>query len=194
MNTGFHAWDPYQRHGLIRRHFRVCPPYKSRLRSKSCHSIALYDKMKDEVTFGHVVFNYRSPNLTEFMDFFVQFQQHLNSLQPSEIIPIISFRQSILEQMEQLLPNCDVLDLPNFHGLVYVEPGEFKDDAMQAAAERGHGAVLQAIWTEYGKLKLYLLDRAAWDTMGRQTVAPWIKLSQTVLDSLYEERFPNTIF
>ncbi|GFU18739.1 hypothetical protein NPIL_582351, partial [Nephila pilipes] len=86
------------------------------------------------------------------------------------------------------------LDVPYFHRLVFLEPGEFEDEVLQAAAERGHGAVLQAIWTEYGKPKLYLLARTAWDTYGRQTVTHWIKLAQTVLDSLYGDHWPNTIF
>ncbi|GFT66982.1 hypothetical protein NPIL_627691, partial [Nephila pilipes] len=113
--------------------------------------------MKDEETFGSVVFNYRRPNLTEFVDFFVQFRQQLNSLEPSDVVPILSFRQSILDQVAQLVPHCDELDVPYFHGLVFLEPGVFEDDDLQAAAERGHGAVLQAIWTEYDKAKLYLL-------------------------------------
>ncbi|GFU58861.1 hypothetical protein NPIL_231081 [Nephila pilipes] len=46
------------------------------------------------------------------------FRQHLNSLEPSEIVSIISFRQNILEQVGQLLPNYEELDVPNFHGLV----------------------------------------------------------------------------
>ncbi|GFT74318.1 hypothetical protein NPIL_209411 [Nephila pilipes] len=125
---------------------------------------SLTHNMKDEETFGSVVFNYRRPNLTEFMDFFVQFRQQLNSLEPSDIVPILSFRQSILVQVAQLVPHCDELDVPYFHGLVFLELGEIEDDDMQAAAERGHGAVLQAIWTEYGKPKLYLLARTAWDT------------------------------
>ncbi|GFU22800.1 hypothetical protein NPIL_590581, partial [Nephila pilipes] len=160
---------PYQWPRPIRRHFRVSPPYKSRLFRESCHSIALSDthNMKDEETFGSVVFNYQRPNLTEFMDFFVQFRQQLNRLEPSDIVPILSFRQSILDQVAQLVPHCDELDVPYFHRLVFLEPGEFEDEDLQAAAERGHGAVLQAIWTEYGKPKLYLLARTAWDTYGR---------------------------
>ncbi|GFS29875.1 hypothetical protein NPIL_235151 [Nephila pilipes] len=106
--------------------------------------------MKDEETFGYVVFNYRRPNFTEFMDFFVQFRQHLSSFESSEIVPIISYRESILAQMGQSLPIQDELDVPNFQQLVYVEPAEFEDDAMQEAAERGHGAFMQAIWTENG--------------------------------------------
>ncbi|GFU48194.1 hypothetical protein NPIL_136191 [Nephila pilipes] len=150
--------------------------------------------MKDEETFGYVLFNYRCPNLTEFMDFFVQFRQHLSSLEPSKIVPIISFRESILAQVGQLLPNHYELNVPNFQRLVYVEPRKFEDDAMKEAAERGHGTFLQAIWTEYGKLKLYLLAYGAWKTIGCQTMASWIKLSQTVLDSLYGDHWPNTIF
>ncbi|GFU49816.1 hypothetical protein NPIL_40801 [Nephila pilipes] len=194
--ASFLLGDPYQWPRPIRRHFRVSPPYKSRLCHESCHSIALSDthNMKDEETFGSVVFNYRRPNLTEFMDFFVQFRQQLNSLEPSDIVPILSFRQSILDQVAQLVPHCNELDVPYFHRLVFLEPGEFEDEDLQAAAERGHGAVLQAIWTEYGKPKLYLLARTAWDTYGRQTVTHWIKLAQTVLDSLYGDHWPNTIF
>ncbi|GFU51073.1 hypothetical protein NPIL_29251 [Nephila pilipes] len=116
--------------------------------------------MKDEETFEYVVFNYRRPNLTEFMDFFEQFRQHLNSWEPSEIVPIISYLESISAHVGQLLPNHDELDIPNFQRLVYGESGEFEDDAMQEAAERGYGAFLPAIWIEYGKPKLYLLARA----------------------------------
>ncbi|GFU37054.1 hypothetical protein NPIL_591451 [Nephila pilipes] len=163
MHTCFHAWGSLSEAWTNQTPFPCLSPYKSRLRSESCHSIALSDKMKDEETFGSVVFNYQLPNLTEFMDFFVQFRQHLNSLEPSEIVSIFSFRQSILDQVGQWLPNCNELEVPYFHGLVYLEPGEFEDNALQAAAEWGHGAVLQAIWTEYGKPKLYLLARAVWD-------------------------------
>ncbi|GFU17475.1 hypothetical protein NPIL_141151 [Nephila pilipes] len=84
--------------------------------------------MKDEETFGSVVFNYRRPNLTEFMDFFVQFRQQLNRLEPSDIVPILSFRQSILDQVAQLVPHCNELDVPYFHRLVFLEPGEFEDE------------------------------------------------------------------
>ncbi|GFT46340.1 hypothetical protein NPIL_173941 [Nephila pilipes] len=160
--ASFLLGDPYQWPRPIRRHFRVSPPYKSRLCRESCHSIA--------------------------------FRQQLNRLEPSDIVPILSFRQSILDQVAQSVPHCYELDVPYFHRLVFLEPGEFEDEDLQAVAERGHGAVLQAIWTEYGKPKLYLLARTAWDTYGRQTVAPWIKLAQTVLDSLYGDHWPNTIF
>ncbi|GFT12895.1 hypothetical protein NPIL_519241 [Nephila pilipes] len=130
------------------------------------------------------------------MDFFVQFRQRLSSLEPSKIVPIISFRQSILEQVGQLLPNYYELDVPNFHGLVYVEPGEFEDDALQAAVERGHGTFLQAIRAENGKPKLYLLAREAWDTFGRQMVAPgsnclrryWIPCTGTTCPTLFLKR------
>ncbi|GFT85359.1 hypothetical protein NPIL_70421 [Nephila pilipes] len=66
---------------------------------------SLTHTMKDEDTFGSVVFNYRRPNLTEFMDFFVQFRQQLNSLEPSDIVTILSFRQSFLDQVAQLVPH-----------------------------------------------------------------------------------------
>ncbi|GFU35923.1 hypothetical protein NPIL_610581 [Nephila pilipes] len=61
-------------------------------------------------------------------------------------------------------------------------------------AEKGHGAFLQAIWTEYWKPKLYLPAREAWEILGRQTMAHWIKLSQTVLDYIYRAQLNNTNF
>ncbi|GFU03173.1 hypothetical protein NPIL_479011 [Nephila pilipes] len=99
-----------------------------------------------------------------------------------------------MAQVGLLLPNHDELDVPNFQRLVYVEPGEFEDDAIQEAAERGYGAFFQANWTEYGKPKLYPLARATWEILGCQTMAPWIKLFQTVLDSFYADHWPNTNF
>ncbi|GFT89152.1 hypothetical protein NPIL_273201 [Nephila pilipes] len=115
-------------------------------------------------------------------------------LEPSEIVPITSYRGGILSQLGQLLPDQDKFDVPHFQQFVYLEPAEFDNDDMQEVAEKGHGAFLQAFWVEYGKAKLYLLARAAWEAHGRQMIPQWIKLSQTVRDSIYGDKWLNTIF
>ncbi|GFU17153.1 hypothetical protein NPIL_419691 [Nephila pilipes] len=97
--------------------------------------------------------------MTEFMDFLLEFRQQLNRLEPSEIVPLISYQDRILIQFRQLLPDQD------------------QPSGQNAANPR-----------------LYLWVHAAWEAHGHQTISRKLKLNQMVLDSIYGDKWPNTIF
>ncbi|GFU45025.1 hypothetical protein NPIL_440201 [Nephila pilipes] len=86
----FHAWGPLSGTWTNQTPLPRPSPFKSRYSSEPSPSIALtLCKMKDEENIGYVVFNYRRPNLTEFMDFFranlatvKQLEACLNCTQP----------------------------------------------------------------------------------------------------------------
>ncbi|GFU06905.1 hypothetical protein NPIL_304321 [Nephila pilipes] len=106
-------------------------------------------KMKDGETFGYVVFSYRRPILTKFMDFFVQFRQLLNNLESSETVPIISWHRwdscfRITTSWTYLISN----DSSTWNR------ESLKTRPCKKRPKGGHRAFLQAIWTEYGKPKL----------------------------------------
>ncbi|GFX25725.1 hypothetical protein TNCV_4337091 [Trichonephila clavipes] len=94
--------------------------------------------------------------------------------------------------MQQLLPNLDPRDIPTFETFAYFEPVNVFLDYLEQEASKGKGAFIKAVWTVIGKPRLYYLVNGAWTEHGPQTLAPWIKLAQIVLDGCYGQKWPDS--
>ncbi|GFY39235.1 hypothetical protein TNIN_168251 [Trichonephila inaurata madagascariensis] len=60
----------------------------------------------------------------------VQFRSSLNALKPAEVIALEPiYTVDLVEQLQQLLPNLDPLDIPTFESFAYFEPADGLDRA-----------------------------------------------------------------
>ncbi|GFY71405.1 hypothetical protein TNIN_139611 [Trichonephila inaurata madagascariensis] len=68
------------------------------------------------------------------------------------------------------------------------------DEYLEQESTKGKGAFIEAVWIGIGKPKLYNLVHRAWAEHGPQTLAPWMKLAQIVLDGCYVQKCPDSVF
>ncbi|GFW39597.1 hypothetical protein TNCV_3187681 [Trichonephila clavipes] len=138
---------------------------------------------------------YPGADLGDCIDFMVQFRTRLNSLKPAEIIALeLIYTMELVEQMQQLLPNLDPRDIPTFERFANSEPADMSHDYLEQETRKGKSAFIQAVWIMINKPRLYNLVTRAWTEHGTQTLAPWIKLAQIVLDGCYGQKWPESVF
>ncbi|GFU75232.1 hypothetical protein TNCV_2056751 [Trichonephila clavipes] len=99
-----------------------------------------------------------------------------------------------VEKTQQMLPNFNPRYLPSFDPFVYLEPADVFHDYLEQEASKEKGAFIQAVWTVIGKPKLYNLVNRALTELGSQTLPPWIKLAQMLLDGCYGQKWPDSVF
>ncbi|GFT14861.1 hypothetical protein TNCV_3483191 [Trichonephila clavipes] len=149
--------------------------------------------MEDDKVFALNLSPYPGADLGDFINFMVLLRSHVNTLKPSEIIALGS-TVDLVEKIRQLFPHLDLRDFPSLEPYAYLESAVLFQDYLEQEARKGKGAFIQAVWIVIGKTKLYNLVTKAWTEQGPQTLAPWIQLAQMVLDGLYGQKWPDTVF
>ncbi|GFY60199.1 hypothetical protein TNIN_385851 [Trichonephila inaurata madagascariensis] len=145
--------------------------------------------MEDEKAFALNLAFYQGADLGDYINFMVHFRSSLNALNPAKVIALDPiYTVDLVEQMQQLLLNLDPRDIPTFESFAYFEPADVFHDYLEQEASKGKGAFIEAVWIMMGKSKLYNLVHRAWTEHGLQTLAPWKKLAQIVLDGCYEQK------
>ncbi|GFW62906.1 hypothetical protein TNCV_4452551 [Trichonephila clavipes] len=132
-------------------------------------------------------------DLGDFINFMVQLRSHVNTLKPYENIALGS-AVDLVEQIRQQFDHLDLRDFPSLEPYAYLEPADLFHDYLEQEARKGKGAFIQAVWTVFGKPKLYNLVTKAWTEQSPQILTPWIHLAQMVLDGCYGQKWPDTVF
>ncbi|GFY37002.1 hypothetical protein TNIN_335961 [Trichonephila inaurata madagascariensis] len=151
--------------------------------------------MEDEKAFALQLAIYQGADLGDYINFMIQFRSSLNALKPADVIALEPiYTVDLVEQMQQLLPHLDPREIPTFQPFVYFEPADVFEEYLEQEASKGKGAFIDAVWIVVGKPKLYHLVHKAWTEHGPQTLAPWIKLAQIVLNGCYGQKWPDSVF
>ncbi|GFS47806.1 hypothetical protein TNCV_3598151 [Trichonephila clavipes] len=117
--------------------------------------------MEEDKVFAINLSLYEGADLGDFVNFFLLFRSRVNTLKPAEII-VLESTVYLVEKIQQLFPNLDLRDFPSLEPHAYLEPADFFHDYLEQKANKGKGAFIQAMWTVFGKPKLYNLVTKAW--------------------------------
>ncbi|GFR02121.1 hypothetical protein TNCT_585821 [Trichonephila clavata] len=84
-----------------------------------------------------------------------------------------------------------LISLPCF---CFYEPSKPRGNILQRMPERGNGACIRSIWTEFVKPDLYGKTTVAWYYCGSQDTDQWVTPGHTAFQLLYSAPFPDPVF